>query len=210
MQSNSFMEAIGPSNISFHQQGTARLFWCKEQGMQRNRIGESNGIIRFWKRRWWSGRYVRNPNPVVTNVQEIALAPANNGMLLLHRLALLRWASSGRNIFHFNYEFTKRLGYLIEYPHGCIEQILHQYFLNWYWTIDRIKWLPKAQVDKNKKQDLRLQFQRPDGGFSYWPGGKWVMNGVQLMPAILPGDSPEQWLFCKWLYVAAMEKLPTW
>ena len=68
----------------------------------------------------------------------------------------------------------KRLNYLIEYPHGCIEQttsaVFPQLVLNQLTDLDDYK---KAQVDKNVKAGIaKLQnFQRPDGGFSYWPGG---------------------------------------
>ena len=67
----------------------------------------------------------------------------------------------------------KRLNYLIEYPHGCIEQttsaVFPQLVLNQLTDLDEFK---KAQVERNIRSGIsRLQnFQRPDGGFSYWPG----------------------------------------
>jgi uncharacterized protein YfaS (alpha-2-macroglobulin family) len=77
----------------------------------------------------------------------------------------------------------KRLNYLIEYPHGCIEQttsaVFPQLVLNQLTDLDEVK---KAQVDRNIRAGIgRLQnFQRPDGGFSYWPGAsesdEWGTN----------------------------------
>ena len=77
----------------------------------------------------------------------------------------------------------KRLNYLIEYPHGCIEQttsaVFPQLVLNQLTDLDENK---KAQVDRNIKAGIgRLQnFQRPEGGFGYWPGAyqsdEWGTN----------------------------------
>ncbi|RPI76634.1 MAG: hypothetical protein EHM45_12350, partial [Desulfobacteraceae bacterium] len=68
----------------------------------------------------------------------------------------------------------KRLGYLIQYPHGCIEQTTSSVFPQIY--LDKLLELPaerKAEIEKNIKagiERLRL-FQTSEGGFSFWPGG---------------------------------------
>ena len=70
-------------------------------------------------------------------------------------------------------DLQKRLSYLIEYPYGCIEQTTSAAFpqlvLN---QLTELNDYQKAQVDKNCKAAIsRIQnFQRTDGGFSYWPG----------------------------------------
>ena len=103
------------------------------------------------------------------------------------------------------------MDYLIEYPHGCIEQttsaVFPQLVLNQLTDLDDYR---KAQVDKNIKAGIaRLQnFQRPDGGFSYWPGeiesDEWGTNyaGHFLLEAQNNG------YFVSESYVAAMEKFP--
>ena len=70
-----------------------------------------------------------------------------------------------------------RLGYLVRYPHGCIEQtvsaILPQLYLPLLVELDAPT---RAQVEDNVKagiERLRL-FRTPSGGFSYWPGGNSV------------------------------------
>ena len=68
---------------------------------------------------------------------------------------------------------AKRLDYLIEYPYGCIEQttsaVFPQLVLNQLMDLSEYR---KAEIDKNIKAGIaRLRdFQRNDGGFSYWPG----------------------------------------
>ena len=67
----------------------------------------------------------------------------------------------------------KRLSYLIEYPHGCIEQTTSAAFpqlvLNQLTDLSEFQ---KASVDRNVKMAVaKIQnFQRPDGGFAYWQG----------------------------------------
>jgi hypothetical protein len=67
----------------------------------------------------------------------------------------------------------KRLSYLIEYPHGCIEQttsaVFPQLVLN---QLTDLTDFQKANIDKNIKSAISRinNFQRPDGGFGYWPG----------------------------------------
>lgn len=67
----------------------------------------------------------------------------------------------------------KRLSYLIQYPHGCIEQttsaVFPQLVLNQLTELDDYR---KAQIDKNIKAGIaKIQhYQRRDGGFGYWPG----------------------------------------
>ncbi len=73
----------------------------------------------------------------------------------------------------------KRLGYLIRYPHGCIEQktsgAFPQLYLNNLIDIDA---KTKERIDNNVRSVLnRIQrHQLPDGGFSFWEGGRSPTN----------------------------------
>ena len=70
-------------------------------------------------------------------------------------------------------EFGRRLQYLIDYPHGCLEQTTSKAFPQLY--IAKVMDLP-ARTEQAMRGHvdaaLRLlgQFQRTDGGFNYWPG----------------------------------------
>jgi alpha-2-macroglobulin len=65
-----------------------------------------------------------------------------------------------------------RLGWLIHYPYGCIEQttsaVFPQLFLHDFIKTDK----QASSIDKNVTAGIeRLKsFQLPNGGFSYWPG----------------------------------------
>lgn len=118
---------------------------------------------------------IRNPNPPVTSVNEIVLAPGQQWKATASPIGV---ASSSTAVVEISsvpaMNLQKRLDYLIQYPHGCIEQttsaVFPQLVLNQLADLDDYK---KAQVEKNIKAGIaKMQnFQRPDGGFSYWPGG---------------------------------------
>jgi uncharacterized protein YfaS (alpha-2-macroglobulin family) len=127
---------------------------------------------------------IRNPNPPVTSVTEITLAPGQQWNTTASPIGVAATSTAVLEISSMpSMNLQKRLNYLIEYPHGCIEQttsaVFPQLVLNQLTDLDDYK---KAQVDKNVKAGIsKLQnFQRSDGGFSYWPGGyesdEWGSN----------------------------------
>ena len=68
----------------------------------------------------------------------------------------------------------KQLGYLIRYPHGCIEQttsaVFPQLYLNAFVNLTKSE---KENIDNNILAALNKyrSFQNSKGGFSYWPDG---------------------------------------
>ncbi|MCP4456735.1 MAG: hypothetical protein GY816_01710 [Cytophagales bacterium] len=77
----------------------------------------------------------------------------------------------------------KRLDYLIQYPHGCIEQTTSSVFPQLY--LDKVVELSNDQrikIEQNIKQGIKRlgTFQTSDGGFAYWPGqsdpNEWGTN----------------------------------
>ncbi|GAF04427.1 Ig-like domain-containing alpha-2-macroglobulin family protein [Saccharicrinis fermentans] len=72
-------------------------------------------------------------------------------------------------------DFGRRLKFLLEYPHGCVEQttssVFPQLFLENVMEVDDNT---KQVIEKNVKAAIsRLaSFITSDGGFSYWPGGR--------------------------------------
>ena len=70
-------------------------------------------------------------------------------------------------------DFSRRLQYLIQYPHGCVEQttssIFPQLFLS---DIFDITFDKKKAIQSNIENGIKRlgHFQRPNGGLSYWIG----------------------------------------
>lgn len=69
----------------------------------------------------------------------------------------------------------KRMEYLIQYPHGCVEQTTSSVFPQIYLTsLMEMPAAKKKRINKNIKAGIRrlTRFQTPDGGLAYWPGGR--------------------------------------
>jgi uncharacterized protein YfaS (alpha-2-macroglobulin family) len=104
-------------------------------------------------------------------------------------------------------DLGKRLGYLVRYPHGCVEQTTSGAFPQLY--LEALMDLPKAykgEVEKNVKAAIhRLRgFQTAAGGFGFWPGDQapndWASSyaGHFLVEAgkkgyALPAGMIDQW-----------------
>lgn len=67
----------------------------------------------------------------------------------------------------------ERLRYLIQYPHGCVEQTASSVFPQLYLqSIAELSQSQKEEIERNIKDGIiKLKgFQTSSGGFSYWPG----------------------------------------
>jgi hypothetical protein len=119
---------------------------------------------------------VRNPNPYITSVTETQIESSKNFSTVITPIGT-NGSNSGMveisSIPPLN--LTKRLNYLIQYPHGCVEQttssIFPQLVLNQLTDLTEPQ---KTTVERNIKVGInRLKgFQTPDGGLSYWPGNR--------------------------------------
>jgi alpha-2-macroglobulin len=127
---------------------------------------------------------VRNPNPPITKIIGKELKPgevwseayASIGMVGTNKATLEVSSVPSLNL-------AKRLSYLIDYPHGCVEQTTSAAFPQLY--LDQLTDLTpqqKASAERNIKAAIsRLtNFQTPSGGLSYWPGegivDEWCTN----------------------------------
>jgi uncharacterized protein YfaS (alpha-2-macroglobulin family) len=117
---------------------------------------------------------VENPNPVTTK-SELYTLDANGSQII----SMETFGTSGTNEAFIEFstlppmDFSKRMDYLLRYPHGCVEQTTSaafpQLFLG---DVLDITFDKKKAIEKNIKAAItRLgDFQIPNGGLSYWPG----------------------------------------
>lgn len=102
----------------------------------------------------------------------------------------------------------QRLGFLIRYPHGCIEQTTSAVFAQLY--IENLTEISKDQknkIQKNIKAGIKglKTFQLSSGGFSYWPGmdytDNWGSNyaGHFLIEAQKKGYKISEGMISKWI-----------
>jgi hypothetical protein len=105
------------------------------------------------------------------------------------------------------FQLQKRLQFLIQYPHGCLEQTLSVAFPQLY-----LKLLLKLSAEEQKRVEKHIHtaaeklrgFQTASGGFSYWPGQndvhEWTSSyaGYFLLEAArlgyhVPAGTLESW-----------------
>ena len=151
-------------------------------------IGEKMGIAKFTVVAEGGGERttqeieidVRNPNPIQTLIEDFVLDPGAERTLDYVPLGVAGSRSGTlemTNLPPINLE--KRLRYLISYPYGCIEQTTSSAF-------PQLHLARFLQLDQKDKQAVRTNveaavqrlknFQRTDGGFSYWPNGGSVSS----------------------------------
>lgn len=117
---------------------------------------------------------VRNPHPAITRVSSAELQAGRQWKTMVAPVGIPASSSAVLEISSVPpMNLQQRLDYLVQYPHGCIEQITSGVFpqlvLRQLTDLDDYR---KAQIERNVKAGIqRLQLlQRPDGGFAYWPG----------------------------------------
>lgn len=187
LQSNPYLEVVGNNSqaVSFSQTGEQMVYFDVKvkpnTGIGKVKLLASSGGE---KADYEVELDIRNPNPPVTSVSEMTLAPGQQWKTTAMPIGVTATSSAMLEISSIpSMNLQKRLNYLIQYPYGCIEQttssVFPQLVLNQLTDLDDFR---KAQVDRNIKVAIgRIQnFQAPGGGFSYWPNNgeadEWGTN----------------------------------
>jgi len=142
---------------------------------------------------------IRNPNPKIVDVIESIIAPGQSWNTAFSPPGM-KGTNKGTievsSMPPINLE--KRMKYLLEYPHGCIEQTTSSVFPQLYLSnLIEINAATSASIEKNIKAGiLRIKsMQLSSGGLSYWPGDlepdEWGTNyaGHFMIEAALKGYS---------------------
>lgn len=127
---------------------------------------------------------IRNPNPYVTNVVSATIQPKQSWSSKYAPIGMVGTNAGAVEVSSIPpINLNKRLSYLIQYPHGCVEQTTSSVFPQL--MLDKLTPLSaqkKTEVERNIKSGInRLKgFQTTDGGLSYWPGNsaadEWGTN----------------------------------
>ncbi|WP_306353332.1 alpha-2-macroglobulin family protein [Flavobacterium sp. '19STA2R22 D10 B1'] len=152
---------------------------------------------------------VINPNPVTQLYKDVVLEPNASQTITWETFGVSGSNKARLEVSSFpSIDFNKRLDYLIQYPHGCLEQVTSGVFPQLY--IADI-----ADIDAKRKQDIQRNvtegikklsgYQISSGGFAYWPGNPiaddWATSyaGHFLLEAekkgyVLPINFKNSWL----------------
>ena len=125
---------------------------------------------------------VRNPNPPVVVTQSLLIDPSKSGTMniTMDNIGLNDWARLELSRLP-SVNFNKNMTYLLEYPHGCSEQVTSQGFPLLYigdfmtMTDDE-----KKRASGKVTEVIRILSSRqlPDGGFMYWAGDNYATEWV--------------------------------
>jgi uncharacterized protein YfaS (alpha-2-macroglobulin family) len=117
---------------------------------------------------------VINPNPVTTQAIDVILEPNQSQTVDFNTIGI---KGSNFAIAELStlppMNFSERLQYLIQYPHGCIEQTTSSAFPQLFMSdIFDISIQKKQEIEQNVKAAIQKlsDFQIPNGGLSYWHG----------------------------------------
>lgn len=117
---------------------------------------------------------VRNPNPFLTNILSENIEAGKSWAKIFSPVGMKGSNKATLEVSTLPpLNLTSRLQYLIQYPHGCVEQttsaVFPQLFLNKLLKIDEQK---KKEITQNVTSaiDKLRSFQTDAGGFGYWRG----------------------------------------
>ncbi|KAA2244461.1 hypothetical protein F0L74_00315 [Chitinophaga agrisoli] len=211
LTSNNLLEVVGErtKTVTFPQPGEQMVYFDvrvrQQTGIAKVKVTAASGSERAEES---TELQVRNPNPVITNTLEHTLEANGNWSSAFTPVGMTGTNTATLEVSTIPaLNLAKRLKYLIDYPHGCIEQttsaVFPQLVLN---QLTDVKSSQLADIDRNVKAGInRLKgFLASDGGFSYWPGegtsDEWGTNyaGHFLLEAqakgyVLPAGLLEQW-----------------
>jgi len=151
---------------------------------------------------------IRPANPPIKEVNSFVV---ENGKSLNAVLKKIGIAGTNKVVIEVSNSpaigLEKRLNYLIQYPHGCVEQTTSAAFPQLY--VDGVMELneqQQKQISTNVDAAInRLQgFQISTGGFSYWPGeaseNEWATNyvGHFLIEAQAQGYKIPEYMLTNW------------
>ena len=117
---------------------------------------------------------VVNPNPITSETTQVILEPNASQAINLETFGI---AGSNSAQIEFStlppMNFNGRMEYLIQYPHGCVEQITSTVFPQLYLSdIFDLDGNRKKKIQQNVLRAVKTLggYQNATGGFSYWPG----------------------------------------
>lgn len=178
IEPDSFFQVVGDRSVHVtfnrpeEQLGILHLRSANKLGKSRVKFLATSGAFRAQGEIFID---VRSSNPPTSEYQSRVLQPGDNWNLTLlpHGIAGTNTASiEVSGLPPLNLE--GRLRYLIQYPHGCLEQTTSAVFPQLYLaSLMKLEDSRRRQVEENIRGGIeRLRyFQLANGGFSYWPGG---------------------------------------
>lgn len=117
---------------------------------------------------------VTNPNPVTNSYTDIIVEANSTKTIAWNTFGVTGSNKAKMEVSSVpTIDFSRRLDYLIQYPHGCVEQTTSAVFPQLYLTeVMDLEGIRKQNIQKNVTAGIQKlsNFQLSNGGFSYWQG----------------------------------------
>jgi alpha-2-macroglobulin len=117
---------------------------------------------------------IRNPNPVITNVVEGIVEKGQTWTGNFDLAGMDGTNTATLEVYSIPpVDFGRRLKFLLDYPHGCVEQTTSAVFPQLYLSdVMDLGEQEKAKAVENIKAGINrlAKFQLRSGGMTYWPG----------------------------------------
>ncbi|NJM80030.1 MAG: hypothetical protein HC854_11150, partial [Flavobacterium sp.] len=152
---------------------------------------------------------ITNPNPETSDFIDMVLEPNTTKAINWSTFGVVGTNNAQLEISSFpTIDFNRRLKYLIQYPHGCVEQTTSSVFPQLYLAdIVAIDDARKQKIQYNVNQGIQRlgRFQVSNGGLSYWQGDAnpddWgssyaghFMIEAEKKGYVLPSGFKQKWL----------------
>jgi uncharacterized protein YfaS (alpha-2-macroglobulin family) len=117
---------------------------------------------------------IRNPNPPMSRALEVAVEPGKSWSGTVAPIGITGTNKAVLEVSSIpSINLGYRLYYLMDYPHGCVEQTTSAAFPQLY--LDVVKELDETEKNRVKYNvtaaiERLKSFMTRDGGFAYWPG----------------------------------------
>ncbi|MDR0229791.1 MAG: hypothetical protein LBI72_12130 [Flavobacteriaceae bacterium] len=120
---------------------------------------------------------VINPNPITVKSESVVLEPNSSKTVSWDRFGVTGTNTANIEVSTFpGINLTNRLNYLINYPHGCSEQVTSGAFPQLYLTdfMDLTE-KQKKNIQNNVNAGIQKLADRQlsDGSFTYWSGSRY-------------------------------------
>lgn len=117
---------------------------------------------------------VKNPNPPIVEINQKLLEPGDDWAATLEPIGQTGDSDMVLELSTIPaLNLENRLDYLLDYPHGCLEQITSRAFPQLF--LDELMTLSAEQEQQTQEHVMAAiehikDYQLTNGGFSYWPG----------------------------------------
>lgn len=222
LKTNEMMEVLDErvKSISFEEEGEQLVYYKlrikKAIGMGSLEINAQSGSETARDRVEFD---ILSPNPSITKNESFVLQPGESKTVDVKLFGM-----AGTNEVDIeassipSLRLNERMDYLLQYPHGCVEQTTSSVFPQVYLaSLINLNREEKKKIQTNIQAGIKrlYRFQTANGGLSYWPGNdqanEWGTNyaGHFMLEAKKAGYQVSDQFINKWVQFQT-ERANTW